>query len=271
MKNPGDLKVLIRGAGEMATGVAHVLRTSGFRTSMTEIPCPKAIRRSVCFCESIWEGSCTVEGISAQKVGSWKELDDVIETGVIPVMVDPEMTLLGFWKPDVLVDATLAKKNHGLSSEMAKLVIALGPGFEAPGDADIIVETNRGHDLGRLIRHGEASTNTGVPELVAGYSEERVIRSPGTGTLRVIKQIGDFVKKGETIAEVDGKPVVSTLTGVLRGMIRDSFETEKGLKIADVDPRGETRYCWTISEKARTLGGSVLWALTSTFNRNSTL
>jgi xanthine dehydrogenase accessory factor len=266
-----DLKILIRGAGEMASGVAHVLRTSGFRLSMTEIPRPMAIRRHVSFCESVWDGYCVVEGVRAQRVNSWEELDEVIETGAIPVLVDPEFTSVNFWKPDVIIDATLAKRNLGLRSDMAELVVALGPGFEAPEDADVIVETNRGHDLGRLISKGEAAPNTGVPETVAGYSTERVVHSPLDGTLKAKKHIGDLVKKGETIALIDNAQVVSTLTGVLRGMIRDSFAVKKGLKIADIDPRGETMNCWNISDKARALGGSVLWAIVSTFNPNPAL
>ena len=266
-----DLKILVRGAGEMASGIAHVLRTSGFRLSMTEIPRPMAIRRQVSFCESIWDGFCVVEGVRAQRVQSWEELDDVIALGAIPVIVDPELTCINLWKPDVIVDATLAKRNLGLRSDMAELVVALGPGFSAPEDADVVIETNRGHNLGRLILKGEAAPDTGVPETVAGYSTERVVRSPLDGTLEAKKNIGDLVKEDETIALVDSTPVASTLTGVLRGMIRDSLVVTKGLKIADIDPRAEINYCWSISDKARALGGSVLWALVSTFNPSTTL
>ncbi len=266
MGNLRDLKVLIRGAGEMASGVAHVLRTSGLKVAMTEVDAPLAIRRSVSFCECVWEGSCMVEGVTAKEVEKWEDFDAVIDRGEVPVIVDPELRSLGGWKPDVLIDATLAKRSMGLKSELAPLVIALGSGFLAPEDADIVVETNRGHDLGRLIRQGAAAPNTGVPGMIAGFSHERVVYAPCRGTLKSLKSIGDLVEAGEPIAVLGDATIASPLKGVLRGLMRDGARVREGLKIADVDPRGEVDYCRTISEKARGLGTNVLWAIVSTVN-----
>ena len=263
----GKLKVLIRGAGEMATGVAVRLAGSGLAVVMTEIEAPLAVRRAVSFCEALWDGSCIVEGIAAVKVSSPDEFDAAISAGHVPVLVDPELGCLADWNPAVLIDATVAKTNRGISPGMAPLVIALGPGFEAPVDAHVVVETCRGHDLGRLIYEGRALPDTGVPEPVSGYSAERVLRAPGDGVLNCLRDIGDMVKIGDLVAEVGGMEVRASIPGVLRGLMRKGSPVRQGMKIGDVDPRYDRRLCFTVSDKARALGGSVLEAIMGRFNR----
>lgn len=263
-----ELFVIIKGAGEQATGVACRLYRANFRRIlMLETPSPLAVRRQVSFCEAIHENSASVEGITAVRVSDDSERDAAWESGKIAVRIDPQGVSLTRCKPDVFIDATLAKRNLGTSITDAPLVIALGPGFTAGVDCHVVVETNRGHDLGRLIRSGMAEANTGIPGTIAGYTAERVLRAPADGTFTTEKQIGDPVRQGETIGRVGTAEVTARISGILRGLIRPGSTVRTGLKIGDVDPRGDVSYCDTISEKARALGGAVLEAMLAFYNR----
>ena len=263
-----DHHIIIKGAGEMATGVACRLYRANFtRILMLETPAPLAVRRLVSFCEAIHEGTMAVEGIEAIRINAESELISAWETKKIAVLVDPNGDSIPRNHPDVLIDATLAKRNLGIFRADAPLVIALGPGFVAGKDAHVVIETNRGHDLGRLIHSGAAEANTGIPGDIGGFTKERVVRSPARGIFTTEKQIGDSVVKGELLGKVDSVDVCIPLNGILRGLIRPGSSVRKGLKIGDIDPRGERVYCDTISEKARSLGGAVLEAVLSVYNK----
>jgi xanthine dehydrogenase accessory factor len=251
-------KVLIKGGGEMATGVACRLFESGFKILLTEIEQPIAVRREVSFCEAVYDGQTVVEGVEAILV---KTVDDVYmawDKKKIPLLVDPQCELRISVKPDVLVDAILAKKNTGTHLDDAPLVIALGPGFQAGKDAHFVVETNRGHNLGRLLTSGSAEPNTGVPGPIQGITKDRVLRATAEGTWQNNLDIGDPVKRDDTVGSVNGVTVKAQIDGVIRGLIRPGIIVTKGLKIGDIDPRGKREFCFTISEKARAIGGAVL-------------
>jgi xanthine dehydrogenase accessory factor len=262
-----ELVVLIRGAGEMATGVAHRLWRAHFCVCMTDIARPLAIRREVSFCEAIYDDEKTVEGVTAKRVVDVEAIRPMWTKGKIPVLVDPGAMVKGFLKPHVLVDAILAKRNLNTTMADAPLVIGLGPGFTAGKDVHLVTETNRGHNLGQLIWEGTAEPNTGRPGNIAGYEEERVLRAPETGRFETVKKIGDRVEQDEAVGMVKGVPMRSKISGVLRGVLRDGSEVHRGLKSGDVDPRGNRDACFTISDKARAIGGSVLEAILTTFNR----
>ncbi|MBW2058115.1 MAG: EF2563 family selenium-dependent molybdenum hydroxylase system protein [Deltaproteobacteria bacterium] len=262
-----ELVVLVRGAGEMATGVAHRLWRAHFLVCMTETAEPLAIRREVSFCEAIHDGEKTVEGVTAKRVIDVEAVRATWERGKIPVLVDPGAVVKGFLKPHVLVDAILAKRNLGTAMTDAALVIGLGPGFVGGEDVHLVIETNRGHNLGRLIWEGSAEADTGIPGNVGGYTAERVLRAPRAGRFEALIKIGDLVEENEPVAEVDGAPMRSRIAGVLRGILRDGTSVEKGMKSGDVDPRGKREACFTISDKARAIGGSVLEGILATFNR----
>lgn len=262
-----DLKILIRGAGEMATGTAFRLFRSGFRRIvMTEIKQPLAVRRLVSFSEAVYEGRWTVEGVSSVRVESPADIDRVWRDSEIPVLIDPLNSIRHEIKPHVVVDAILAKENLGTTMDDAPLVVALGPGFVAGRHAHCVIETNRGHNLGRLIFDGEAAPNTGIPGDIAGESIRRVIRAPTNGIFREHLTIASFVTAGSVVGRIDDEPVSVQLSGVLRGLIRSGVEVTRGLKLGDVDPRNVSAYCYTISEKARAIGGSVLEAILMRFN-----
>jgi len=261
------LTILIRGAGEMASGVAWRLFQSHFQVLLTEIPQPLAVRRGVSFCEAIYEGRQSVEGVEARLVRSLAEVTAAWQKNLIPLLVDPDLSQALKLKPEVLVDAILAKKNLGTRITDASLVIGLGPGFRAGIDTHLVVETQRGHNLGRLYSQGEAEPNTGVPGSIGGFSGERVLRAPVAGILRSLKAIGDGVEAREVVAEVDGIPVPARIPGILRGLIRSGTPVTAGLKIGDVDPRGIPLYYLTISEKARAIAGAVLEGILRRFNQ----
>jgi xanthine dehydrogenase accessory factor len=261
------LRVLIRGAGEMASGVAVRLFRSNFRVALTEIPAPLCIRRRVSFCEALFQERVSVEGCEAVLARNPDEVHRAWSEGTMAVIVDPDLAELATLAPDVLVDAILAKKNLNLHKDLAELVIALGPGFTAGPDAHVVIETNRGHNLGRLLYSGQAESNTGVPGDIAGQSKLRVLRAPADGPFETELEIGASVKGGQVVARVDGKPLVSELDGTLRGLIRPGALVWSGLKVGDVDPRGKRDYCWTVSDKARAIGGSVLEAIMAHYNR----
>jgi xanthine dehydrogenase accessory factor len=262
-----ELVVLVRGAGEMATGVAHRLRQANFYVCMTETPSPLAIRRGVSFCEAVHDGEKTVEGLTAKYIVDVEAIRPTWSKGKIPLLVDPEAVVKEFLRPHVVLDAILAKKNLGTGIGDAPLVIGLGPGFCAGKDVHLVIETNRGHDLGRLIWEGTAEPDTGIPGAIGGYSAERVMRAPSTGKFEALKEIGDSVEANERVAVVQGAPMQSQIPGVLRGILRDGNTVKKGMKSGDVDPRGNRDACFTISDKARSIGGSVLEGILSTFNR----
>jgi xanthine dehydrogenase accessory factor len=257
-----NLCVMIRGGGEMASGVAHRLFRAHLKVVMAEIPQPLCVRRTVSFCEALFDEAQEVEGVTARRVASPKECSAVWEEGMIPLLIDPEGKSRDALKPSVIVDAILAKKNIGTHTGDAPLVIGLGPGFWAGKD----VETNRGHDLGRVILDGRAEPDTGVPGTIAGVGTQRVLRAPRDGAFRPVKGIGDMVAEGETVAWVEDEPVTATISGVLRGLLREGTSVQKGLKSGDVDPRGKRENCFTISDKARAIGGGVLEAILAHFN-----
>lgn len=262
-----QLVIAVKGAGEMATGVAWRLFRSGFKKIyMLESPQPLAVRRQVCFSEAVYDGKAVVEGVEAHRVSSSAGIPDVWENGGIPVRVDPEWQSLKQHRPQVVVDAIIAKKNLGTHMDEAGLVIGLGPGFTAGEDVHLAVETNRGHNLGRLITRGCPQADTGIPGAIAGVTRARLLRAPCRGTFISDLGIASPVKEGDTVGFIDGTPVIAGVDGVLRGQIRSGIHVRKGCKIGDIDPRGRAEYCPTISEKARAIGGSVLEAVLRTYN-----
>lgn len=251
--------VAVRGGGDLATGVIQKLVHAGFKVVVLETAKPLAIRRTVSLCTAIFQGKQKVEDIEAILISSIEECDLSWEKNQIPIMVDPTGESLIALQPIVLIDAILAKKNLGTCKTMAPITIALGPGFSAPEDVDVVIETMRGHYLGRLYVDGSAIPNTGIPGEIGGKSAERVIHSPASGNVQHVKKIGDVVKKGEVLFYIGQVAVQSPLDGVLRGLISDEVECQTGLKCGDVDPRPvEQVDCYTISDKARALGGAVL-------------
>jgi xanthine dehydrogenase accessory factor len=262
-----DVTMVIKGAGEMATGIAHRLfRANMTRICMTEIERPLAVRRTVAFCEAVFEQEVEVEGVAAQLVRNPAELFKAWEQGKVGVMVDPGWSIISGLKPQAVIDAIMAKKNLGTNKKEAPLVIGVGPGFSAPDIVHVVVESNRGHNLGRAIYNGAAEAHTGVPGLTAGFSRERVLRSPHAGMVRHVKAIGDRVAKGETVLHVNGTPVPASIDGILRGLIRE-IEVWANEKVGDIEPRGDISCCVTISDKANAIGGGVLEALMHYVNR----
>lgn len=267
MKKLSDRVVLIRGAGEQASGVACRLYRSRFQICLTDIEQPQAVRRTVSFCEVVYNGEKEVEGVTAKRVDSAEEISSVWRKGKIPLLVDPDAEIKHFLKPDILVDAILAKKNLGTRINDAPLVIGLGPGFTAARDVHVVIETNRGHNLGKVITSGAAEPNTGVPGEIAGVSANRVLRSPGTGKFLTVKKIGDPIQAGEVVAKVNKEPVTALINGVVRGLLRDGTMVFPGMKAGDIDPRGKKENCYSISDKARAIGGGVLEAILYYFNK----
>jgi xanthine dehydrogenase accessory factor len=260
-----SMKVLVRGGGDIASGVVWRLHQSGFMVAITEIDQPTAVRRAVSFCEAVYDKETEVEGIKAVRVHSVQGIFDVWGKKWIPVLVDPNAESRHELQPHVLVDAILAKKNMGTRMNHAPLVIALGPGFNAGKDAHYVVETNRGHRLGRLLASGSAEPNTAVPGPVLGVTEKRVLRAPADGLLESTKKIGELLHKGEVVGKVKDQEVRSEIEGVLRGLIRPGIQITKGLKIGDIDPRAEISACFTVSEKALAVAGGVLEGILRVF------
>ena len=250
--------ILVKGAGDLATGTAVRLYRAGFQVVMTDIAQPTAVRRTVAFSQCIYDGQTTVEGITARKAENRDQVRDILAAGEIPVLVDPQAAILAQLPFMVVVDAILAKKNLGTTISDAPIVLALGPGFTAGTDCHGVIETKRGHDLGRLIREGSAIPNTGVPGDVGGYTKERIIRSPADGPFEPVAQIGQQVNLGDVVAKVNGIPVTAQLTGIVRGMLPAGIPVTAGMKSGDIDPRCEVRHCFTVSDKARAIGGGVL-------------
>lgn len=253
--------VLIRGAGDLASGVGLRLHRCGFPVVMTDLEKPTAIRRTVCFSQAIRFGTTTVEDVTAVRCETAEEVKAVLDAGEIPVLADPEASCRAWLRPDVVVDAILAKRNLGTKITDAPLVIALGPGFCAGRDCHAVVETMRGHTLGRVIWDGEPLPNTNIPGLIGGFAGERVLRAPETGVFRQLRDIGALVKEGEAVGEVEGEPMLCTIAGVLRGILPDGTPVTKGMKSGDVDPRGNVKNCETVSDKASAIAGGVLEAI----------
>ena len=258
--------IIVRGGGDLATGTIYKLKKSGFPVLILEVPNPSAIRRNVSFCEAVYQGTQTVEDMTCYLVESVEQAEQFINEGKLCVLVDPMGESIARLKPLAVIDAILAKKNLGTNRNMAPITLALGPGFVAGEDVDAVIETKRGHNLGRVLWEGAAAPNTGIPGVIGGYGKERVIHCPAKGILRNVKKITDTVSRGEVIAVVeteDGNvPVEATLDGILRGCIRDGYPVHVGFKMADIDPRAEEyENCFTISDKARCIAGGVLEAL----------
>lgn len=258
-----DTLALIKGAGDLASGVAVRLYRCGFPVVMTELPSPLMVRRTVSFGEAVYEGEVAVEGIQARRVDDVSAARAAIAGGVIPILVDPETRCLVDLRPDVLVDAVMAKVNIGTRLTDAPLVIGIGPGFTAGVDCHVVVETNRGHFLGRAIYSGSAQPDTGVPGLIAGKTQERILRAPVAGVVESTLTIGQRVEAGQVVAQVDGRPVKALLAGVVRGLVRSGAVVSAGVKIGDVDPRAELSFCYTVSEKSLAIAGGVLEAILS--------
>lgn len=255
--------IIVRGGGDMATAVIHRLWRAGFRVLVLETEKPSAIRRQVAVSEAVYDGRATVEGMTAVRIDQPSQCDIIWSRGNVPLLVDPQGECIEKLKPEIVVDALIAKRNMGMRKDMAPLTIALGPGFTAGIDVDVVIETMRGHNLGRIIFSGAAQPNTGVPGKIGGYAAERVIHAPHAGVIRHLHAIGDFVHQGEPIAVIenmDGAHAVpATISGLIRGLIREGFDVPVGFKIADIDPRQEEyANCFTISDKARCIAGSVL-------------
>lgn len=298
------LLIICRGAGDLATGIIHRLHRAGHRVLALETDYPAAIRRQVSFCEAVYDGSAAVEGVTARLVPAladaetdtetYSEINDtpaahvasekwdrsaieaVLEAGEVPLLIDPKGESIALLKPDVVVDAIIAKKNLGTTINMAPLVIGVGPGFTAGQDVHLVIESMRGHNLARIITDGMAQPNTGVPGNIAGFTSERVIHAPAAGYIHDVRKIGDIVQKGDEIARIytdkesydnalsEYVPVNATITGIIRGLIREGYYFREGFKIADIDPReSELTNCFTISDKARSIAGSVLEAVSA--------
>jgi xanthine dehydrogenase accessory factor len=253
--------IIIRGGGDIATGVAHRLFRCGYQVVILETNQPTVIRRLVSFAQSIWEANCTVEGVMAEKAENLQDVQHILRSKKIPVLIDPKGLFIHELKPKAVIDAIIAKKNLGTSIDMAPIVIGLGPGFEAGKDAHAIIETNRGHQLGKVIFDGFAEKNTNTPGSIDGFTNERLLRSPKAGLVKLDKDIGDIVKKGEAVATIGNQKVKANIPGVIRGLIADESMVKKDFKIGDIDPRGNTEYCHSISDKARAIAGGVLEAL----------
>ena len=253
--------IIIKGAGDLASGVAYRLKRCGFPLIMTELPEPLFVRRAVSFGEAVYSKETSIEGITAQLVGTPDEAAQLAAGNVIPILVDPQATVVDQLKPQVVIDAIIAKKNSGTHHSDAPLVIALGPGFTAGKDCHAVIETNRGHNLGRVFYSGQAEANTGSPGSVQGKTLTRVLRAPAAGHVTSAAQIGDAIAEGQLIATIDGQPIHAQFDGVLRGIIHPSVHVTPGFKIGDLDPRGNVNHCFTISDKSLAIAGGVLEAI----------
>ncbi len=253
--------IWIKGGGDLASGVALRLHHCHLRVVISELSEPLAVRRTVCFSEAVRLGRCKVEDVTAIRADSPDEIQGIWDAGAIPVLVNPPVSLREEMKPDVFIDATIAKRNTGTTIADAPLVIALGPGFTAGEDCHAVIETLRGHWLGRVITSGSAVPNTGIPGMIGGYGKERVFRAPQDGIFHAEKTFGDLVTKGEEVASVDGMPIFAEIGGMIRGMLPEGIRVTKGVKAGDIDPRGREADYTTISDKAMAIAGGVLEAI----------
>ena len=255
-----DKLIIIRGAGDLATGTALRLHNAGFPLIMLDIEKPTVIRRTVSFAQALFSGETIVDGVHAVRC-SMDDALGVAMSGKVAVVADPEGVLIGKLHPQVVVDAILAKKNLGTTRAMAPFTVALGPGFTAGKDVDVVIETKRGHTLGKIIREGSAIPNTGIPGIIGGYGKERVMHSPCAGVFVSCHRIGDLVSAGEVIGYVDSTPVTTEIAGKLRGILSDNRYVPEHFKLADVDPRGKDADHTTCSDMALAIGGGVLEAV----------
>ncbi len=261
------MKVLIKGAGDLATGIAYELWLAGHEILMTEIDIPLAVRRTVSFSRAVYEGEAQVEKAKAVLTQNLEEAQAVIAKGNIAVIVDKEAEIRKEYEPDILIDSIMAKRNTGTCKTDAPLVLGIGPGFTAEVDCHYVIETQRGPSLGNVICQGSAIPNTGIPGEIAGYTIERLIKASAAGTMEPAVKIGDLVKKGQTVAVTGGVPVYAQMSGIVRGMLQEGVQVEKGLKIGDIDARENIEYCYTISDKARKIGRGAVKALTMKYSQ----
>ena len=252
--------VVIRGGGDLATGTALRLVRAGMQVAVCEVPEPTSIRRTVCFSEAVRLGETTVEGVRAVRA-EVENVPDLLEKGVVPVLIDPEASCIARLRPDAVADVILAKRNLGTTMDMASVVVAAGPGFTAGTDCHAVVETMRGHYLGRVIYDGAALPNTNIPGLIGGYAGERVLRAPADGVFESTRKIGDQVNAGDIVGYVAGEPMACTISGILRGLLAGGVHVTKGMKSGDVDPRCQLDHCFCASDKALAVGGGVLEAI----------
>jgi xanthine dehydrogenase accessory factor len=262
LKKQNKKLAVIRGGGDLATGIIYRLWKVGFEVLCLETEKPTVVRRTVAVATAVFNGNVIIEDMQAILVPSANDLIKSAEG--VSVLIDPEGEAIEILRPDVVIDAIMAKRATGTNRGMAPIVIAIGPGFKAPEDVDAVIETKRGHWLGRVIRKGAAIPNTGVPGMIRGYTTERLLRAPTDGYLEPIRQIGDEVEVGDVLAKVSGMPVVAQIEGVLRGLIHPSVPVHKGMKIGDVDPRGTVSHCYSITDKALSIAGGVLEVIMST-------
>lgn len=253
--------ILIRGGGDLASGVALRLVRVGLRVVITELSRPLAVRRLVSFCEAVYSAEITVEDVTAKRAEDFEDVERILAKKHVPVLIDPELTALAHFKPLVLIDGRMIKLAPDLGKGAAPMVIGLGPGFVSGENCDAVIETNRGHHLGRVIWHGAPQPNTGIPDSVASRRSERVLRAPSDGLLNTVCEICSQVEKGDLIAEVNGTPVHAPFKGVLRGLLHDGLPVRSGMKIGDLDPRNDPSYCHLVSDKSLAIGGGVLEAI----------
>ncbi len=262
-----ELRIVVRGAGDLASAIGWRLTMAGFQVIMTETVRPLAVRRRVSFCEAIWDETAEVQGVKACRIESPADAEAVLKRREIPVLVDPNLERLSELGPHALVDAVLAKKNLGVRMDTAPLVIGVGPGFCAGRDVHMVVESKRGHNLGRVLTEGEPAPDTGVPGVIGGYAAERVLRAPSDGVFEAVVELGSMVSAGDIVAEVAGTPLRSEIGGLLRGLIRPGQTVKRGMKVGDVDPRGDAAYLDTISDKGLAVAGGVMEAVCRVYNR----
>ena len=267
MQSLSERVIVIKSGGEMGTAVAWRLYQARLRRIVIlETAHPLAVRRTVSFCEAVLDGECLVEGVRAVRTRRPDQIGEIWAQGALPVLIDPQWDSIPVIKPDVPVDAIIAKRNLGTRMTDSPLVIGLGPGFDAGMDVHTVIETNRGHDLGRIITQGAAAPNTGIPGSIGGYARERVLRAPVAGKLSWDCMLGDLVQAGQILGQVAGKPVVAEIAGLLRGQIRPNGHVPQGLKLGDIDPRGDAAFLHTISDKGRAIGGAVLESIMRAYN-----
>lgn len=258
---PEGKNVLVRSGGDLASAVIQKLYRCGFQIVVCELKHPRMVRRTVSFSNAVYEGGYQVEGIKAIHIKNAKDIPLHLKENLVLVVTDLETKILEVYQPDIFIDATLSKNKVSYNKDYMPIVIGLGPEIIAGKDADIVIETCRGHNLGRLIYKGVAKANTSVPGFIDGYANERVLRAPCDGDIKMNKKIGDRVHKNELVLTVNNIPVRSQINGVIRGLIHPSVGVTKGLKVGDVDPRGSAEYCYTISDKGRNIAGGVLEAV----------
>ena len=260
MKKSDEL-IIVRGAGELASGAIRRLVLAGFTVIALEIPKPLCVRRTVSFASAVFEGEVKIEGVTGKYFETSGEALLAARDGVAGIVVDPAGESIAKFSPKTVIDARMMKDNPDTSPKMAETVIALGPGYTAPEDAHYVIETSRGHDLGRVIKEGSALPNTGVPGEVGGEAAKRVLRATADGEFKSLIQLGEMVSEGEPVGEVNGEKVTAEISGLLRGLIHDGVRIQKGTKIGDVDPRGNPDYLRTISDKANAIAGGVMEAV----------